>query len=320
MPAGETNVGGQAVIEGVMMRSERYISVAVRKPDGKIALKRSENIPWTKRSKILKTPLIRGGIILIESLIHGIKALSWSADVAMETERDPAEKDDSNSWKAKLGTFLTMVFGLAIGLLLFFWIPLVLTDWIGVESGFAFNAVDGLIRLIIFGLYVGLISLWKEIRRVFEYHGAEHKSIFALENDCPLTVDGAREFTTLHPRCGTSFLIVVMIVSIIVFMFLGRPETTSDRLIRFLFIPVIGGISYEFIRLSSKFRNNCIARFFTLPGLWTQKITTKEPDDEQLEVGLIALRSALGETLHEDNIVHYDNNGVVVMTENSESS
>jgi len=286
MPAGETNVGGQAVIEGVMMRSERYISVAVRKPDGKIALKRSENIPWTKRSKILKTPLIRGGIILIESLIHGIKALSWSADVAMETERDPAEKDDSNSWKAKLGTFLTMVFGLAIGLLLFFWIPLVLTDWIGVESGFAFNAVDGLIRLIIFGLYVGLISLWKEIRRVFEYHGAEHKSIFALENDCPLTVDGARD----------------------------------DRLIRFLFIPVIGGISYEFIRLSSKFRNNCIARFFTLPGLWTQKITTKEPDDEQLEVGLIALRSALGETLHEDNIVHYDNNGVVVMTENSESS
>lgn len=314
MNSGEANVGGQAVIEGVMMRSEKFISTAVRRPDGKIALRRQQHESWGKRFKPFKTPFIRGGAILIESLIHGIKALSWSADIAIEEETGEY-KPRENNWKSTLGTAMTMIVAFGIGLLLFFWIPLVLTDMIGVESGFAFNAIDGAIRLAMFGAYILLISLWKEIRRVFEYHGAEHKSIFALENDYPLTIDGAKEFTTLHPRCGTSFLLIVMVVSIIVFMFLGKPDGTSERLVRLLFVPVIGGISYELIRLSGKLRNNKIAGFFIKPGLWLQKITTKEPDESQLEVGLVALRSALGETLNEDNIIHYNENGEIIDSE-----
>ncbi|MFC1477090.1 DUF1385 domain-containing protein [candidate division KSB1 bacterium] len=325
MALNEANVGGQAVIEGVMMRSEKYLSVAVRKPDGSIALKRDTNVSWTKRIKLFKLPVIRGGVILIESLIHGFRALSWSADIAMEAEDENHTFEDTSSWKSRLSIFLTLVFGLAAGLFLFWWIPLVLTDWVGVESGFAFNAIDGLIRLAIFGLYIGLISLWKEIQRIFQYHGAEHKSIFALENDCPLTIDGAQKFTTLHPRCGTSFLLVVMVVSIIVFMFLGKPDTYAQRVERLLFVPIIAGISYEFIRFSGKKRNNPIAKIFIMPGLWLQKITTREPSAEQLEVGLIALRAAIGEIISEEIVTIYGKNGplpkenVVVNSEDYDS-
>lgn len=310
----EVNVGGQAVIEGVMMRSEKYLSVAVRKPDGRIAVKRESIIPWSKRFKILKLPFLRGGVILIESLIRGINALSWSAEVAIDEVENGSDSGEAkqDSWKSKAATAVTLIIGLGVGIFLFFWVPLVLTDWIGVESGFSFNLVDGVIRMAIFGLYIGLISMWKEIRRVFQYHGAEHKSIFALENNCPLSIDGAKDFSTLHPRCGTSFLLIVMIVSMLVFIFfLGKPETYSDRFVRFLFLPVIGGIAYEFIRLSSKLRDNMIAKIFILPGLWLQKITTREPSEDQLEVGLIALRSAIGELLDSDNIVHYDKKGVI---------
>jgi uncharacterized protein YqhQ len=316
MPQNFVNIGGQAVIEGVMMRSPKYLSIAVRKPDGKIALFREVNKPWIKRKKIFNLPLIRGGIILIESLVHGIRSISWSAEIAIESERDESEekntkKKKKNAFKDKLGTALTLIWGLGLGLLLFFWIPLVLTDWVGAKTGFLFNLVDGIFRLLIFGIYLGLISMWKEIRRIFQYHGAEHKSIFSLEEDNPLTVEGARPMSTLHPRCGTSFLLIVMAVSIFVFMFLGRPETYGDRLIRLLFLPVIGGISYEIIKLSSKFRDNPIARIFIKPGLWLQKITTKEPSDDQLEIGLIALRSAMGEQMDGEDITHYNKEGIL---------
>jgi len=312
----DVNMGGQAVIEGVMMRSERYISIAVRRADGKIALKREEIRSWAKKFKFFKLPIFRGSVILIESLIHGIGALSWSADIAIEEEQgvqSPAK--DEKSWKTKLSTAFTMLFGLGMGLLLFFWLPLVFTGWFNTETGFTFNLVDGIFRLVMFGLYLGMISMWKEIKRVYQYHGAEHKSIFALENDCPLTVEGARPFTTLHPRCGTSFLLIVMVMSIVVFMFLGKPETYSDRFFRLLFVPVIGGISYEFIRLSGKYRDNKIAKIFIYPGLMLQKVTTREPNDEQLEVGVTALRSAMGETLNSEDIVHYDSNGILDFTE-----
>jgi len=308
------NVGGQAVIEGVMIRSDKYISVAVRKPDGKIALKREENQPWGKRLKILRIPLIRGAVILIESLIHGIKALTWSAEVAVEeedNEKSNGSAQSKNSWKLKLSTFISITFALAMGLLLFFWLPIVFTNWVGVETGFAFNIIDGIFRLLMFGLYLGLISMWKEIKRIFQYHGAEHKSIYAYGNNCPLTVAGARPFSTLHPRCGTSFLLIVMIVSILVFMFLGKPETFIDYITRLSFVPLIGGISYEFTRLSGRYKDNRIARIFILPGLWLQKITTREPSDDQLDVGLIALRSAIGEIIDMDNVIHYDGNGII---------
>ncbi|MFC1513374.1 DUF1385 domain-containing protein [candidate division KSB1 bacterium] len=321
MPEKELNIGGQAVIEGVMMRSEKFLSIAVRRPDGKIALKRENNTPWSKRFKFLKIPFFRGGVILIESLIHGVKALSWSSEIAMteEEKENEAKKSKSELW-SKIGTVFSLIIGLGVGFLLFFWLPLEITEWLGAETGTTFNLIDGGIRLAMFFLYIVLISLWKEIRRVFQYHGAEHKSIFALENDCPLTIEGAKPFTTLHPRCGTSFLLVVMVVSIMVFMFLGKPETFSDRMIRFLFLPVIGGISYEFIRFSSKHRDNKLTRIFILPGLWLQKITTKEPDDTQLEVGIVSLRSARGENLDSDNIVHYDDKGEIKITASDETS
>lgn len=287
-------VGGQAVMEGVLMRSPECYAVAVRRPNGDIVVKKE---PWqtiTKKVKLLGLPILRGGVILIEAMILGVKALTFSGDIAMEEENKKNGKDTSTKsiWE-KIWTVLTVLFSFALGLALFFYVPLLLTDLFNFESSFAFNIVDGIIRLVFFLAYIYLISLWSEIRRVFEYHGAEHKSVFAFEEKKKLTVDDTRPYTTLHPRCGTSFLLIVMLTSIVVFMFLGKPDTIADRLLRLAFVPVIGGISYEFIRLSEKASKNPITRLFILPGLWLQKITTKEPDDSQLEVALVALRCAL---------------------------
>ena len=287
-------VGGQAVIEGVMMRSPQYVAVAVRKPDDRIVLKKEAFVSWTKKVKVLGWPLIRGGVVLIESLVLGIRALNFSSEIAMAEEnhkdrKDKAKSDSQNKWLLAG----TLVLSMAMGFLLFFYVPLLLTEWTGVQGGILFNLIDGVIRMGIFLLYLGLISLWKDIRRIFAYHGAEHKSIFAFESGQPLTLKGVSPFTTHHPRCGTSFLLVVMLVSILVFIMLGRPDQITDRLIRFLFIPVIGGISYEVIQLSTKKWGRWIASTLTAPGLWLQRITTKEPDDKQLEVALVALKASL---------------------------
>ncbi|MCJ7812400.1 DUF1385 domain-containing protein [bacterium] len=293
-------VGGQAVIEGVMMRSPEYVSVAVRKSNGQIVLKRDRHISWTERNKVLGLPFIRGGVVLIESMVLGIKALNFSSDIAMkELNKEKSKKKYSDNM-SKLWTGLTVVLALVLGMGIFFFLPLVLTELTGVKGGIIFNLLDGLIRLIFFIMYLGLISLWKEIRRIFEYHGAEHKSIFAYEQDQPLTLQGVRSFTTHHPRCGTSFLLVVMLVALIVFIFLGKPQDLGDRLIRFLFIPVIGGISYEIIRLSGKRFGKRFGKFLIAPGLWLQRITTREPDESQLEVSLVALKSVLNQEVGAD--------------------
>ena len=286
-------VGGQAVIEGVMMRSPEYVSVAVRKPDGKIVLKRDPYVSWTKRIKILGLPFFRGGVILIESMVLGIKALNFSGDVAMAEGDKEIRSTSEKDMKTKIMMGGTVVVALGLGIAFFFYLPLLLTEWIGIEGGVLFNLVDGGFRLVLFLSYLFLISLWKEIRRVFEYHGAEHKSIFAFEEGQPLTVKGVQSFTTHHPRCGTSFLLVVMLVALCVFILLGKPDSVGDRFIRFLFIPIIGGLSYEIIRLSSTKYGKKIARILVAPGLWMQRITTKEPDESQLEVALVALKSAL---------------------------
>jgi len=296
------NVGGQAVIEGVMMRSPHAISVAVRKLSGDIVVKKDPFISWTKRHKILNLPIFRGAVALIESIVLGIRALSFSGDIAMEDENNKDKPKDEQKEEQKevipkkmsgwrLG--LLVLFSFGIGLLLFFYLPLILTDLIGVKSGFWFNVVDGGFRLLVFLLYLLLITLIKDIRRIFQYHGAEHKSIFAFEKKIELTVPNAQTFKTFHPRCGTSFLLIVMIVSVFVFLFLGRPDTISDRLIRLLFVPIIGGVSYEFIRLSGKYADNKLASWLISPGLWLQRITTKEPDDSQVEVAIAALESSL---------------------------
>lgn len=286
-------VGGQAVMEGVLMRSQDRYAVAVRRPNGDIVVKKA---PWqtmTKKCKLAGLPIIRGGIILIEALVLGIKALTFSGDIAMEEENAKHGKIAAKSIWEQIWMILTLIFSFALGLALFFYVPLLITDLFNFESGIVFNIVDGLLRLLFFLAYIYLISQWKDIRRVFEYHGAEHKSVYAFEEKKELTVGGARPYTTLHPRCGTSFLLIVMLTSIIVFMFLGVPEGIGDRLLRLAFVPIIGGVSYEFIRLSERASKNPISRLFILPGLWLQKITTKEPDDAQLEVALVALRSAL---------------------------
>lgn len=301
MAENKVNVGGQAVIEGVMMRSPDRVAVAVRRADGKILLKNDPYVSFTKRQKFWNLPVIRGAVVLIESMILGVKALTFSGDVAAEEnfEEQDKKKGMKNIW---LG--LTVVFSFAVGLLLFFYLPLVLTDLLGAKTGFMFNLVDGIIRVIIFLLYLGSITLWKEIRRVFEYHGAEHKSIFAFEDNKELTIENSKSYKPYHPRCGTSFIIMVMLVSIFVFMFLGRPETIADRLIRLAFVPLIGGLSYELIKLSDKKKNNPIVKALIAPGLWLQKITAREPDESMLEVAIIALKGSLGEDFSENpNII-----------------
>ena len=192
-----------------------------------------------------------------------------------------------------LWLILTVFLGVALALSLFFYLPLVLTGFLKIQQGFLFTLIEGLIRITIFFIYLWLITQWKSMRRIFEYHGAEHKSIFTLEAGEELIPENARKYSTHHPRCGTNFLLIVMIVSIAVFIFFPRPYTLMDRLIRFLFVPLIAGISYELIKICGKKRNNKLVRALAAPGLWLQRLTTKEPDDEQLQVAIAALKSSL---------------------------
>jgi len=282
-------VGGQAVIEGVMMRSPTAIATAVRTPDGRIVVRKQPFRSVFRRWRFLNVPVLRGGIHLIESMGLGIGALMFSADQAMTEERVETKKgfkDTALMW----GT-IVVAFVLSLGL--FFYLPLVLTDLTGVRHGFGFNLIDGVIRIAMFVAYLMLISRMKDMARVFEYHGAEHMSIHAFEAHRDLTVDQTRPFTTLHPRCGTSFLFFVMLISVVVFSFLGRPDDVGQRLLRLAFVPVIGGLAYEAIKLSGRFRNAWFVRPLIWPGLMLQKITTSRPDDSQLEVGLAALRAVL---------------------------
>jgi uncharacterized protein YqhQ len=295
-------VGGQAVIEGVMMRSPEMVAVACRRADNSIIVWRKAYQSLLHRYKFLSLPVFRGSIVLIEALVLGVQALTFSGDVAMADEQAKqngastlAQRPGQRTTGQKIWMGLTLALAFAIGLGIFFYIPLLLTDWLGARTGFWFNVVDGIIRLVFFLAYLWLITQMKDIRRVFEYHGAEHKSIFNFEEKKELLPETAATFTRFHPRCGTSFLLIVMLVSIFVFMALGRPETVADRLLRLAFIPVIGGISYEFIRLSDKGYRNSFWRLFILPGLWLQRLTTKEPDLSQLEVAIVSLKAALGE-------------------------
>lgn len=275
-----------------MMRSPENVSVAVRRPDGAIQVKKQPYNSITKKNRLLGWPIIRGAVALFESLILGVKALSYSSEIAMAAETN-GKNERPNSFGQSFYLATTLVFALGVGMALFFYLPLILTDLTGVQSSVMFNLIDGAIRMLIFLGYLLLISRFKDIRRVFEYHGAEHKCVFAFENTRDLTIENVRSFSTLHPRCGTSFLLIVMVVSIFIFIFTGRPDDVSARFIRLSLIPIIGGISYEFIRLSEKGYHHPLLRFFILPGLWLQKITTSEPDDQQIEVGLVALRTSL---------------------------
>jgi uncharacterized protein YqhQ len=292
------SVGGQAVIEGVMMRAPGAIATAVRRPDGSIAIERKSFKSLAARVPLLKLPIFRGAIGLVESLYIGVGSLMYSAETAIDEEEggnaSPSPAKKPADWKTKLALGGTVAVSLLLGIGFFFYLPLVLTDLTGVKSGIGFNLIDGVFRLAFFLVYIWGITRWKEMRRVFEYHGAEHKSIFAYEAGLPLTVENARGMIRFHPRCGTSFLLIVMLSSIFVFVFLGRPEDIGDRLTRLAFVPLIGGISYEAIKLSGRYGSRPWVRSFIVPGLWLQRLTTREPDDSQLEVALAALHAALG--------------------------
>ncbi len=283
-------VGGQAIIEGVMMRSPSAIAMAVRTPDGSIVIRKKPFRSIVRRLSFLNVPILRGGVHLIETLGLGIDSLMFSADQATKDERVASQDKKFTDTLAMWGVIL---FAFVLSLGLFFYLPLILTDLVGVEHSVWFNIVDGIFRVALFILYLWGISKMPDMQRVFQYHGAEHKSIHAFENKRELSVAGAKPFTTLHPRCGTSFLFFVMIISIVVFSFLGRPENVEDRLLRLCFVPLIGGLAYEAIKLSGSHSGAVWLRPVIWPGLMLQKITTSEPEDDQQEVGIAALKAVL---------------------------
>ncbi len=288
-------VGGQAVIEGVMMRSPRMVATAVQRPDGGIALQVEPFTSLTKKNRLLSIPVVRGTVGMVETLALGMRCLSFSASEAVRDEDAPPAKEGGKNQGgfSGWGMTLTMIVSFALGLLVFFYLPLRLAEWTGVRGRIGFNLVDGAFRLSFFLLYMWGISLWGEMRRLFEYHGAEHKVIHAFEAGLPVTPENAKPFSTLHPRCGTSFLLSIMVLSIVVFTFFGRPDDMAQRLLRFAGVPVILGLGFEYIRFSGKHAENAFVRALAQPGLWLQHITTKEPDLAQLSVACRALDSVL---------------------------
>jgi uncharacterized protein YqhQ len=290
------NVGGQAVIEGVMMRAPRAMAIAVRRPSGEIVVQKDEIVPLSERFPVVKLPIVRGAVGLFQSLIVGVKALNFSANEALveeEVEAQAGEKKELSSW-AMAGT-MAVAFG--FGILLFFIMPLYLTKLlvpiIG-DSNLVFNLVDGVIRVAVFLLYIWGISRMDDIQRVFQYHGAEHKSIFAFEAGEALTVDNVRKYSRLHPRCGTSFLLIVMVVSIVIFSMIPKLWPFYFKAgSRVVLLPLIAGVSYEFLKWSAKNDDSPLVKLIIAPGLGLQKLTTREPDDSQMEVAIRSLEEAL---------------------------
>ncbi len=299
--AAEPKVGGQAVIEGVMMRSKEKVSWAVRRPDGEMAIENFPFISAAKRISILGKPVIRGAVGLFESLRWGLKAITRSAELAVEEERrDEAARGGIGQAVANassIGFALLLSFGL------FLYLPLKLLSFvIPQESAILYNLAAGGIRILFFLAYLIAISMLKDIRRVFEYHGAEHRAIFAFEDNKPLTIENMSAYGTFHPRCGTSFLLLVALICIAIFAvidaaiihFVGPyPNTLVRTLVHIGFIPIVSGTSYEFLRLSDKYQHVKPIAWLIQPGLWLQRITTRTPDADQMNVASTALKAAL---------------------------
>ena len=286
-------IGGQAVIEGVMMRSPKRVATAVRLPDGSIRIQSRDYTSLSRRFPILGLPILRGAIVLVESLRIGVEALAFSADAAVEQEKGKP-KSERRFGTLGLGMGFTILFSFVMAFGIFFYLPLKLTDLTGVRDPLLFNLIDGAIRLVFFMIYIVAIGFWGEMRRVFHYHGAEHKTIHNLESGQELTPQVAQSMSRFHPRCGTSFLFLVVIVSFIVFAFLGRPDTWQARALRFALIPVIAGISFEIIRFAGAYyETRPWVRWISEPGLKLQRLTTREPSDDMLEVAIAALRAVL---------------------------
>lgn len=277
-------IAGQAVIEGVMMRSADKMAVAVRNPKGKVIVKVEKLNLLSERIK--KWFFLRGIVNLVEILAHGIKTLNYSADVAV----GKSKKEESN-WFLFIIIFI-ISFG--FGLLIFKFLPLLIAQLINPKSNIVFNLIDGCVKLFAFVAYVYVISLMKDVKRIFCYHGAEHKAVNCYEAEGKLTVRNAKKYSTLNPRCGTSFIMVVILVSIFTYVFIPKTVPFMYKLLyRILLLPVIAGISYEILKLSAKYEKNFFFRALNKPGIWMQHMTTKEPDDKQLEVALAALKKVV---------------------------
>jgi len=284
------NIGGQAVLEGVMMRGPSAWSVAVRKPDGDIAqLNRPITSPMA-RHRLLRLPVIRGIVALGESLAIGFRALAISANYAAQEEGDEAEVSTELSRGAIIFAFVIAI-GFAIAL--FKVTPALITNWLPIHNTALFVVVEGAIRVTLFVLYLVLISLLPDLKRVFQYHAAEHKAINAYEAGAELEPERVQRFSLIHPRCGTAFLLWVMVIAIFVFAFFGRPHWYWLIASRILMLPVIAGIAYELIRFAGKHSDNRVLMTLLAPGLWLQRLTTRQPTLDQLEVSIRALRDVL---------------------------
>lgn len=287
------DIGGQAVIEGVMMKSRGGWSVAVRGAKGEIHLKKER---LSEPSKILKLPIARGVVALYHALSIGIRALEFSASKAY----DEIEGGTGQKPLGKASIAVTIAISVLMAVALFILLPLYATKLVGYaipvvdKSSIAFNIVDGIVRVVIFLLYVYIIGLWGEMGRVFQYHGAEHKVIHAMEHGAPMDVSGVKPYSVRHPRCGTSFLMIVMVISIIVFSMIPQPWPLFYKFLsRVVLIPLIAGVSYEALKLSAKFNDNPVIHMLVIPGLAMQRLTTREPDDSQIEIALVAIKEAL---------------------------
>jgi uncharacterized protein YqhQ len=308
----DLNVGGQAVIEGVMMRAKDRIATAIRVPSGEIMVKTQEYRALSSRYKFLKVPVLRGVVAFFEMLIIGIKTLNFSAEIAMrEQERADAVKNGTpyaeNEKKTNgllLGAMAVVSLGIGIGV--FFFLPLAVAGLFGIDkNAVGFNLMAGGIRLTLLILYLGALTLVKDFQRIFQYHGAEHKSIFTYEMGDDLIPEKAMTYTRFHPRCGTSFVLIVALVAMFMYaigdsifaIVTGHPPTLLVRFaLHFSMLPLVAGGSYELLKLSGKTRDNAVTRFLIAPGLWMQRITTREPSIDQVEVAIAALEAALGVT------------------------
>jgi uncharacterized protein YqhQ len=297
-------VGGQAVIEGVMMRAKGMIATAVRRANGEIVVKKQPFTSVIEKYPRLNVPIIRGAVGLIEMMYIGISTLNYSAEIAMQDEAEKEGKaKKEQKQQTKLALTATLLVSLGAGIGIFFFLPLfAATQFFDVsQKPMEFNLVAGAIRIVILIGYLFAISKMKDVHRLFQYHGAEHKAVFAFEQRAPLIVPEAIKYTRFHPRCGTSFVLQVMLIAIFLFAIMDtimllfvKELTLPIRLATHIpFIPVLGGISYEFLKYSAKHSTTTIGKMFVAPGLWLQKITTEEPDESMMEVSLAAIKAAL---------------------------
>lgn len=301
-----TSIGGQAIIEGVMMKGPEKLAMAVRKPDGEIIIEKKD---LKKKNIFFKIPIIRGVFAFVDSMVTGVEALMFSAKFyddegkPLEEKKEKIENNEDGKHKKKDDGELTpaMMYGsvcisVVITLLLFIALPNFIAGLIVDKDSsiVLYNAIESIVKILIFVGYLALVSQMKDIQRVFQYHGAEHKSIFCYENGEELTVENVKKYTRFHPRCGTSFLLFVMVVSIIVFSTMGRFDNgLLNVLIRIALMPVIAGLSYEIIRFAGKNVDNKWISWLSVPGLWLQKLTTREPDDKQIEVAIASLKAVI---------------------------